>query len=137
MFSSIILLAISFNTSSGEVLKQLPGKAHLTYIPSEASPSTITKTAHERKTKKEFCDAVNIKFKQFGWNKIICNPDRWEIFNYSSRGNPIVYQKFGFNNPSNRGPVNLIFCGVHGDEPPAVYICFHLVREILLIIPGH
>ncbi|MCK5511707.1 MAG: succinylglutamate desuccinylase/aspartoacylase family protein [Thermodesulfovibrionia bacterium] len=135
LFSSVILLAISFNTSSGEVLKQLPGKAHLTYIPSEASPSTITKTAHERKTKKEFCDAVNIKFKQFGWNKIICNPDRWEIFNYSSRGNPIVYQKFGFNNPSNRGPVNLIFCGVHGDEPPAVYICFHLVREILFDNP--
>jgi protein MpaA len=135
LFSFLILTALSCNTSLVEVPKELPGKDYLTKIPSEAHPPTMEKTAHERKTKKEFCDRVNLEFKQFGWNRIICNPDRWEIFNYSSRGNPILYQRFGFNDPGNRGPVNLIFCGVHGDESPAVYICFHLVREILFDNP--
>jgi len=83
------------------------------------------------KTKKEFCDAVNLKFKEFQWDSIICNPDRWEIFDYSTSGNPLLYQEFGFTNPGNNGPVNLVLCGVHGDEPSAVFQCFNLVRDIV------
>ncbi len=83
------------------------------------------------KTKKQFCSEVNSKFKEFGWNRIICNPNRWETYDYSSNGNPLLYQEFGFKGQDSNVPVNLVLCGVHGDEPTAIYQCFHLVREIL------
>jgi protein MpaA len=85
----------------------------------------------KNKSKKEFCDNVNGKFRKFGWGKIVCNPDRWETYDYSSQGNPLVYQEFGFENNNSEGPVNLVLCGVHGDEPSAMYQCFHLVRDIV------
>ena len=131
----IFLLIPLFNNSFGEVSEQLSGEVPMIQISSEKKPSTIKKTSSERKTKKDFCDAVNHKFMQFGWHKIICDPNRWEIFNYSFRGNPIVYQEFGFDDPGNKGPVNLIFCGVHGDEPTGIYPCFYLVRDILFDNP--
>ena len=87
------------------------------------------------KTKKQFCNEVNDKFKKFGWNKILCKAERWEIYDYSANGNPLLYQEFGFENPDSEGPVNLVFCGVHGDEPSAIYQCFHLVRDILFDNP--
>ncbi|KPK36421.1 MAG: hypothetical protein AMK70_02295 [Nitrospira bacterium SG8_35_1] len=81
---------------------------------------------------KDFCDAVNYKFMQFGWNTIRCDPELWETFDYSSKGHPLLYQEFGFNKLNKRGPVNLLLCGVHGDESSGIYTCFHLVKEILL-----
>lgn len=109
---------------AGEEIKTLSGEANL------------VKT-HENRvmTKEEFCDDVNLKFRQFGWNRIICNPERWETHSYSSKGNQILYQEFGFDDPENKGPVNLVFCGVHGDEPPSVYMCFHLVKDIIFDNP--
>ena len=86
-------------------------------------------------TKNNFCDAVNNKFIQFGWNQIICNPDRWRTFSYTARGNPLLYEEFGFHETSNKSPVNLLLCGVHGDEPSGIYICFQLIREILFDNP--
>ncbi len=86
-------------------------------------------------TKINLCDAVNHKFIQFGWKKIICKPERWTTFQYTSKGYPLLYQEFGFNNSNNKSPVNLLLCGVHGDEPSGIYICFHLVREILFDNP--
>ena len=85
--------------------------------------------------KEEFCKIINRKFADFGWWKIICNPERWKVYDHSHQGNPLLYQKFGFGNPENKGPVNLFLCGVHGNEPSAVYLCFHLVREILFDHP--
>ena len=82
-------------------------------------------------TKNNFCDAVNYKFLEFGWNKIICNQDRWTSVNNTAKGYPLLYQEFGFNETNNNSPVNLLLCGVHGDEPSSIYICFHLVREFL------
>ncbi len=84
-----------------------------------------------KKTKKQFCSEVNSKFQEFGWNRIICNPNRWETYDYSSNGNPLLYQEFGFKDQDSNVPVNLVLCGVHGDEPTAIYQCFQLVREIL------
>ena len=80
---------------------------------------------------KDFCDAVNDKFLQFRWNTITCNPDLWKTFDYSSQGHPLLYQEVGFDKPDNRGPVNILLCGVHGDEPSGIYTCFQLVKEIL------
>lgn len=132
----IMLAPISLNESMG-VTKLLSQENRLIKSPSSIRTSTVKRAAPENrtKTKKQFCDNVNLKFRQFGWNKIICNPDRWEIYNYSYKGNPIVYQKFGFDDPDNKGPVNLILCGVHGDEPPGVYLCFRMVREIIFDNP--
>jgi protein MpaA len=109
LFSFLLLIALSVNNAMSSIPKE--------------------------NTRKDFCDAVNYKFMQFGWNKIICNPDRWETFNYSSKGHPLLYQEFGFNKLNNRGPVNLLLCGVHGDEPSGIYACFHLVREIFFDKP--
>ena len=97
--------------------------------------SAIPEKNIREKTKFNLCDDVNNKFVQFGWSRIICNPDRWTTFNYSSEGYPLVFQEFGFNATNNKSPVNLLLCGVHGDEPSGIYICFHLVREILFDNP--
>ena len=89
----------------------------------------------QQKSKDEFCSAVNSKFEEFKWYKIICNPERWEVYDYTARGNPLLYQEFGFEQSREDDPTNLLLCGVHGDEPSAIYQCFHLVREILFDNP--
>lgn len=101
-----------------------------------ASTAGAVEVDVKNKSMKEFCGDVNGKFREFGWGKITCNPDRWETYGYSSQGNPLVYQEFGFEHSGNEGPVNLVLCGVHGDEPSAVYQCFHLVRDIVYDNPG-
>jgi protein MpaA len=87
------------------------------------------------KTTKEFCSEVNDKFQSFGWDRITCNPDRWETYDYTARGNPLIYQEFGFEDHDSKLPVNLVLCGVHGDEPTGIYQCFHLVREVIFDNP--
>ena len=89
----------------------------------------------KEKTIDKLCDDVNYKFIKFGWNKIICNPNRWATFDYTSTGYPLLYQEFGFNDTNSKSPVNLLLCGVHGDEPSGIYTCFHLVRELLFDNP--
>src|SRR4030067_1203219 len=106
---SIILSIISFN-SIAEPVEQLSVEARLSQFPLESQSKSMS-TIPERKIKEEFCSAVNRKFLQFGWYKIICDPNRWEIFKYSSQGNPIVYQEFGFDDPDNNVPINLVLCG--------------------------
>jgi protein MpaA len=131
----VIFFAFSFNKSAAEVKEIMPEEASMIKVASDLPVPENSASDSEEKTIEEFCGNVNHKFNKFGWKKIICNPDRWEIFHYSSEGNPIIYQTFGFDDPDNKGPVNLIFCGVHGDEPPSVYLCFRLVREILFDNP--
>lgn len=87
------------------------------------------------RTNEEFCGIINERFDTYRWNKIRCIPDRWEIYGYSVQGNPLFYQTFGFDDPENTGPVNLFMCGIHGDEETSIYLCFHLVREILFDNP--
>jgi protein MpaA len=99
------------------------------------SVSVASAETSQPKSKKEFCNDVNAKFKQFGWGRIKCIPSRWEVYDYSSMGNPLLYQEFGFDNNNSDGPVNLVFCGVHGDEPSAVYQCFELVRDMMYDSP--
>jgi len=82
-----------------------------------------------------FCKTLNRKFIRYRWNKIICNPDRWKVYGHTLQGNPLFYQKFGFNKASDDVPVNLFICGVHGNEPTGVYFCFHLVRDIIFDNP--
>lgn len=84
-----------------------------------------------KKSKNEFCSEINDKFSHFGWNRIRCKPDRWKVYDYSSKGNPLLYQEFGFENNNSNIPVNLVFCGVHGDETSAIYQCFELVRDMI------
>lgn len=86
-------------------------------------------------TKENFCNAVNDKFVQFGWHKLMCNPDRWKTYGYTSKRNPLIYQELGFHDSNNARPVNLLFCGVHGDEPSGIYICFELAQEALFDNP--
>lgn len=135
LFSFAILITASSDYSSGGVPEQPSTEATAMQTPRENVPSAIKETYPGKKTKEDFCDAVNRKFMQLGWYKIICDPNRWEIFHYSSRGNPVVYQEFGFDDPDNKGPVNLVLCGVHGDEPTGIYPCFYLVRDILFDNP--
>jgi protein MpaA len=99
------------------------------------SGNTAMGSLPKKNTKKNFCGAVNYKFIQFGWKKIICNQELWTTFNYTSKGYPLLYQEFGFNDTNNKSPVNLLLCGVHGDEPSSIYICFQLVREIFFDNP--
>lgn len=79
----------------------------------------------------EFCSKVNAEFKKNKWNRIICNPARWKVYGYTSKGNPLFYQDFGFENESKDIPVNILICSVHGDEANGTYACFYLIRDIL------
>ncbi len=89
----------------------------------------------EKKSEKEYCNSINDKFRSYGWNKIRCNPKRWNVYDYSAQGNPLIYQEFGFNDKNKDVPVNLVLCGVHGDEPTSIYLCFYLTRHILFDNP--
>jgi len=86
--------------------------------------------------KKNFCNEVNDRFAGFGWRNVSCNPDQWKIFDYTVKGNPLFYEEFGFRDSNSESPVNLLLCGVHGDEHSGIYICFQLVKEILTENPG-
>jgi protein MpaA len=134
LLSVVFLMATSGNNAVYEEPGKKAGKKSGAVINKESGIKAGEKAGVN--AKKEFCDAVNSKFIKFRWYKIICNPKRWEIFNFSSGGNPILYQEFGFNDPNNKGPVNLVFCGVHGNETPGVYICFYLIRDIIFDNPG-
>ncbi len=124
----VLMLVITGHSSSNEAS---PETGSLQYRSSRVSVDPV-----HNKTKKEYCDEVNAKFRHFGWYSIICNPKRWKIHDHSSKGNPLIYQEFGLNDSDNGGPVNLVLCGVHGDESVGVYQCFHLVREILFDNPS-
>jgi protein MpaA len=104
----------------------------LSAVTAQDASSEINKV----KSEKEFCDSVNQKFSNFGWKRIKCNPKRWEIYDYSAQGSPLLYQEFGFDNTDKDTPVNLVLCGVHGDERPSIYLCFYLTRYILFDNPG-
>ncbi len=77
----------------------------------------------------QFCQAVNEKFKAFGWSNIICNSERWISDLTTIGGNPLVYQIF--NDHLSDSNTTLFLCGIHGDEAPTVYLCIHLVRDIV------
>ena len=87
--------------------------------------------ASDLKSKEDFCKQVNKRFKEFKWKRIICNPERWDVYGYSSQGNPILYQKFGFEIDDSSIPVNLVLCSIHGDEANGSYACFHIVRDMI------
>lgn len=76
-----------------------------------------------------FCKKANVKFKKFGWGKIICNPQRWTYDSLSVKGEPLIYQSF--MNAGEGKPVTLILCTIHGDEYTSPYLCIRLVRDIL------
>ncbi len=76
-----------------------------------------------------FCKKINIKFKQFGWGKIVCKPQRWIYDTYSVKGEPLIYQSFMNAGPDK--PVTLILCTIHGDEYTSPYLCVRLVRDIV------
>jgi protein MpaA len=132
---SIFMAAITVRSSLKENPTASADRSQGTEFLAHQSTALPGHKAHGNKTKREFCNGVNSKFRLFGWNKIICNPERWKVFDYSSNGNPLLYQEFGFNDPDNFGPVNLVLCGVHGDESVGVYQCFQMVREILFDNP--
>ena len=87
--------------------------------------------ASELKSKEDFCKQVNKRFKQFKWKRIICNPERWDVYGHSSQGNPLLYQKFGFEVDDSSIPVNLVLCSIHGGEANGSYACFHIVRDMI------
>ncbi len=130
----VILLTVAGKKSSSEVIR-ISGDSNLFGIAFGLSLFNDVIATSEDRSKEEFCKDVNDKFLKFRWHNVICKPDRWKVFSYSSRGNPLFYQEFGFDDPDNKGPVNLLLCGVHGDEPPAVYLCFRMVRDILFDSP--
>ena len=76
-----------------------------------------------------FCKRINVKFKQFGWGKIVCNPQRWTYDALSVKGEPLIYQSFLNAGPDK--PVTLILCTIHGDEYTSPYLCVRLVRDII------
>lgn len=128
---SLFVYTLSNNTVGAVSLK----KVSVLEMRNDRPSVVVQEPSNDMKTKEEFCKKVNGEFMRYGWYKIICKPDRWEVFDYTASGNPLIYQKFGFQDPRNTGPVNLLLCGVHGDETVSIYPCFHLVRHVLFDDP--
>ena len=81
-----------------------------------------------------FCRDVNNKFQIFGQHGIICNPERWVYDLTTNAGNPLIYQIF--NSHLANADTTLFLCGIHGDEASTVYLCIHLVKDIIFDNPG-
>jgi protein MpaA len=135
LFLAILLIGCIFAVRAGAIPLSDEASCRENNSPVHNPPEARSDLLPARKTVSEYCGDLNNRFLQFRWYRIVCNPDRWEVFDFSPKGNPLLYQEFGLEDPDNSGPVNLVLCGVHGDETVSVYQCFHLVREILFDKP--
>lgn len=120
---------VFFSRASMVVLTLLFSFTLLSLVSSTYGASELTESEISKKLT-DFCDKVNQRFDQYQWDRIICNPTTWiwDAKYTTPGGYPLVYQEFASQSPVS---TTLVFCGVHGDEPPSVYQCVHLVRDIL------
>ncbi len=97
----------------------------------EVIPKVIKK---KDQTVKQFCEKINKRFRKYGWRRIVCNPNtwNWDKQYISPKGHPLLYKEFTSGRPKS---TTLIFCGVHGDELPVMYLCIHMVRDIIFDNP--
>ncbi len=135
VFLSFLILLISAFVDKDAVSDIMDMRAESGLCTSEMMPADPICDVPKRTSEEDFCNSVNQKFRNYSWYSIRCNPKRWNVYDHSNNGNPLFYQEFGFDDINNKGPVNLILCGVHGDEPPSIYMCFQLTRHILFDKP--
>lgn len=126
-FSSIFL--IFFLLVSLESLAQSAEQV----VPAEVVQVKKIEEPSKQSELQSYCKKMNRKFAIYGWRKIICNPKRWKFKKRSVKGDPLIYQTF-INNPNSKN-YSFIFCGIHGDELPSVYLCVYLVRDIIFDNP--
>jgi protein MpaA len=72
-----------------------------------------------------FISTLEDRAKQFGWNDLQLRKIPWEYYRTSQRGNPLIFAVFG-----NGDHCVLFLGGVHGDEPPAVYLTLRLAQYV-------
>lgn len=85
-----------------------------------------------------YCGRFNQEIKRYFWGRIVCNPNTWtwEKEFTTPAGWPLVYATFDTTDPAIKKTTTLIMCGIHGDELPTVYLCVHMVRDILFDNPA-
>jgi protein MpaA len=94
-----------------------------------------TKNEQNKEQKANLCQKINSRFKQFKWDRIICNPQTW-IFEdeyKSSGGHPLLFREF---KPQQVESKTLVMCGIHGNELSTVYLCMNLARELIFDNPA-
>lgn len=100
----------------------------------EVDPAISPKvTGEEKEVMQKFCKRLNKDIKKYYWGKIICNPKTWYMEKefVTPGGWPLVYRTFDTDKKDVAKSTTLITCGIHGDELPTVYLCVHLIRDIL------
>lgn len=85
----------------------------------------------------KFCDRLNQEIKRYYWGRIVCNPNTWSTDSnfVTPSGWPLVYATFDTDDEKITKTTTLMMCGIHGDELPTVYLCIHMVRDILFDNP--
>jgi protein MpaA len=70
----------------------------------------------------KFNEALESRFKQYGWTDITPGAIAWESYRTTSDNNPLMFTQFGGESDE-----CILFLGaVHGDELPTVYLLFKL-----------
>ncbi len=73
--------------------------------------------------KKNFCQNLDKKFKEFNWPQGLCDNLNWKIEGLTKEGNPLIYVSLG------EGKVTtLILSGVHPDELTPVPLAFRIAQ---------
>ncbi len=101
-----------------------------------AAPET-TPAINNNSNLDSYCSRFNQEIKRYFWGRIVCNPNTWtwEKEYTTPAGWPLVYAIFDSSDPAITKTTTLIMCGIHGDELPTVYLCVHMVRDILFDNP--
>lgn len=73
----------------------------------------------------KFIRALEDKTKRYGWTDLQLRNIQLEYYRTSRKGHPLMFTIFG-----NGNNCVLFLGGVHGDEPPAVYLMFRLAQYV-------
>ncbi len=98
-----------------------------------AGEDTTIKIDRDKELKR-YCNRFNQEINRYFWGHIICNPKTWdwdERFVTPVGKWPLVHQVFDSDDQNIKKTTTLVQCGIHGDELPTVYMCIHMVRDIL------
>ncbi len=91
-----------------------------------ASGYAAASEASQKKELKVFLDALGQRCTALGWTDIRTDDVPWQFYRTSELKRPMIFAQFG----SPKSSCTLFLGGVHGDEPPTVYIMLRLAQYI-------
>jgi len=80
----------------------------------------------------KFCQKLDAKYKEYGWEKFPCDNYQWNHIRNSVKGDPLIWTVFGDTSLEEtekfkENDITLVMCGVHGDEITPTKFCTDLI----------